>query len=1069
MKPTIRTAGTARTGKEHTMKLKGNFIARTLALLLAAILLGGTVPLGISAAETTTVSPTALTTIVLADACESFGHINGGAGQLYVETTLGEPYFDSVRPGDRIDLKVRVEKAGTYQWCVVSGWAKDAANGVFRLFLDGEQITEPLTNTVPGVDWRTWLDSTPGTVELPAGEHTLSLVTDSAGPNLYALKIAPEGVAMSVAGGTVALCEANSNTPVQVHTDYAIQFCTTVPFDYVNVAAPSYNNNKGSFRLELFRWAGNYKKTVAGQALATQDFVDFNDNATLKLSFGSNMAAGEYVLRLTNISEDANEQVGVWTSPTAPANVRNYQGGIEIANAARMNVHYIGSTDKPLGDISPDVGDGAPVYEEITESMKDLTRYGLPATSRYLTAEIMSDTWVFTDALGRTSLSNADVGDPRTDRTLALFYWIWHATFADLRTPFNVQEFIDSQTAAGIPLEEYIYDFNYAGWPSATGAQYFWNQPIYGYYRSDDVWVQRRQAELLAAAGVDVVFSDNTNATLIWADAYPSLYETWFRAQQDGVNTPKISYFMPFSAGNDTKVQLNHFYTSIYHDGKYRSLWYYLDGKPMLAAFSSSLSDSVLDSEIAGFFTFRPGFATYFGKRQFDSWGWLSTYPQAVHYSSSDRKNIEEISVGVAQNANYETGELAAMSGGPIMGRSYTKDKSHLGEAGSTLWGYNFAEQFEFALEKDPKVIFVTGWNEWCASRYESWPDSGHSVVTNAFPDQFNDEYSRDLEPSRGALGDNYYYQFVNFVRRYKGVRALPTPSRKTSIDLTTGEAQWSTVEPYYAASIGNTGDRDSDGYIGTHYSDYSGRNDIIGAQLARDDEYLYFHVECAADITPYTDPLWMNLYIDCDGQNAGWNTFDYVINKSAASADTVVLERFTGDGYASEKVADCTYTVDGRYMTVRVRKADIGLSGYDFTVNFAWTDNVHDAADTGTGEGRPVYSSFSGDILDFYTSGDVAPGGRFKFSYVSTAANAGAETETDTDTATGQDSATAAPDTNVTETDSAPTSGSETAQTPAGGCKSGVAGLFLPLLAAGIAAAAVLTMAARRRREAQE
>ena len=56
--------------------------------------------------------------------------------------------------------------------------------------------------------------------------------------------------------------------------------------------------------------------------------------------------------------------------------------------------------------------------------------------------------------------------------------------------------------------------------------------------------------------------------------------------------------------------------------------------------------------------------------------------------------------------------------------------------------------------------------------------------MTNAFPDQFNNEYSRDLEPSRGALGDTYYYQFVNFVRRYKGVRALPMPSQKASIDL---------------------------------------------------------------------------------------------------------------------------------------------------------------------------------------------------------------------------------------------------------------------------------------------
>ena len=50
-------------------------------------------------------------------------------------------------------------------------------------------------------------------------------------------------------------------------------------------------------------------------------------------------------------------------------------------------------------------------------------------------------------------------------------------------------------------------------------------------------------------------------------------------------------------------------------------------------------------------------------------------------------------------------------------------------------------------------------------------------------------------------------------------------------------------------------------------------------------------------------------------------------------------------------------------------------------TINFAWTDNVHDEGD---------YSKFSGDILDFYTSGDVAPGGRFKYSFISTAENSG-------------------------------------------------------------------------------
>lgn len=1049
---------------------------RFLALGLVITLWMSTLVIRISGDKNIpTISDTEVTCLLLADVYETTGHISKEKGQLYLEKTLGEPYFDGVRTGDTLTFHMNVNAAGTYQWCMMTGWAKDAVNGRFSLWIDGQEASN-LINQVKGVDWRTWLDTTHASVELSAGVHEVKVVFSSDGPNVYAIKFAPEGVEMSKPEGVVSLCQADSNTPVQVIKDYAIQFCTTVPFDYVTVAAPSYSNNKGSFRLELFAWKDNYDTTVQGQVLASQDYIDFNDNATLRLEFEPEMSLGEYVLRITNISDDANEQVGIWTSPSAPAHVRNYQNGLEISNAARMNLHYFGQTTNPLGSISVNAAAGAPVYEEV-QAMRDVSTYHLPEDSLYLSAEMMPDTWVFTDALGRTALTQAEVGDVREGKTLALFYWIWHATFAKLRTPFNVQQFIDQQTAAGIPMESYIYDFNYEKWPSATGAQYFWNEPIYGYYRSDDTWVQRKQAELLAAAGVDVVFSDNTNATLVWADAYPSLYETWSRAQKDGVRTPKITYMMPFGAGSDTKYQLHHYYESIFHDGKYRSLWYYLDGKPMLMAYPQSLGSSVLDQHISEFFTFRPGQASYFTPRETGNWGWLSVYPQALHFSKTDRKTPEQIAVGVAQNANYVHMELAAMSGGPIMGRSYTSDRSHLNQPGSTLWGYNFAEQFEYALEMDPKVIFVTGWNEWCASRYESWPDGGHSVVTNAFPDQFNDEYSRDLEPSRGALGDTYYYQFVNFVRRYKGVRALPTPTAARTVDITAGSAAWADVGPYYAASIGNIGDRDADGYLGTHYTDTSGRNDIIGAQVARDDDYIYFHVECVSDITPYTDPLWMHLYIDCDQTQNGWNSFDYVINKSAASADTLVLEKFSGEGYASTRVADCAYTVDGRYLTVKVRKADLGLKGYDFTINFAWTDNVHDVADLGTDtEAGKVYTTFTGDILDFYTSGDVAPGGRFKYSYVSTYENAGVQRpadETDIATTTGDDvTEPTDPDTDALFTEAPTSSEPDTVSSqPATGCAStlplgGTAGA---VVVAGVAAglATQRTQCARRTKRA--
>ncbi len=1051
--------------------MKQMTIRRIAALVLLAMLLPLLPALTVSAAKAPTpISGSEPTSIVLADAYDSVSSASGKT--IYLETTLGPAYFDSVRTGDTLTLRVNVERAGSYQWCMVTGWANPHVNGTFTLLIDGEEVGT-IVNEIPGADWRTWLDTTPGTVELPAGEHELTIRFGSDGPNVYGLKFAPEGVDMKTEGGDVKLYQGNDSSSVRITTDGAVQFCTTVPFDSLTVRCPSWNNNKGSLRFDLFKWNENYKKTVEGESILSAEFIDYNDNAYLEMTSDTPIPLGEYVLLISNISSNSSEQVGFWGSKSHLANVRNYVGGVEAPHAASLSIHYIGNTSTPLGVISANLQE-KPSYEEVTESQKDLSAYNLPASSRYPAAEVMPDTWVFVDGLGRVSLSNADVGDPREDKTVAMFFWNWHATFGKMRTPFNVQSYIDSQTAAGIPLSDYLYDYDHAGWGSKNNneIQYFWDEPIYGYYRSDDAWVLRRQAELLSAAGVDVIFTDNTNGDLTWSDSYPVIYETWMKAMNDGVNTPKVSNYMPFGASSNTTIQLREMYTNIYHDGNYRPLWFYWDGKPMIAAHGkASLQNNALDNQIAEFFTFRPGQPDYFIKNGIGNWGWLSTYPQARYFFTQEDRNdrvVEQIPVGVAQNANYTNKALAAMSGHDIMGRSYTqKYRDRYVQEGdeASKWGYNFAEQWDFALKNDPKLVFVTGWNEWCASRYASWPDSGNSIVTNAFPDQFNNEFSRDIEPSLGDLAYHYYYQLTNFVRQYKGARAIPTPSKNATIDMSAGVEQWAEVEPYYAAHIGNTGDRDADGYKGTHYTEFSGRNDIIGSQVARDGENLWFLVECAESITPYTDKLWMNLYIDVTGDGAldGWNSFDFVVNKTAPTATTAVLEKFTGDGYASEKVADVAYTVDGRYMTVCIPKSALGLEGNDYTVNFAWTDNVHDVADTGTKNGDSyTYTTFSGDILDFYTSGDVAPGGRFKFSFVSTTENSGetevTETETGTDTTVDTLPPETAPVTEesetiaATDTETIPATSAETQPKDDEGCGSLIGASALVGLAAGAA-----------------
>ncbi len=547
----------------------------------------------------------------------------------------------------------------------------------------------------------------------------------------------------------------------------------------------------------------------------------------------------------------------------------------------------------------------------------------------------------------------------------------------------------------------------------------------------------RRQSELLANAGVDTIFTDNTNGAFTWKQSYDVLYPTWDKAQKEGaVRTPKVSFTLPFYPFNESYDQVVSLYLDIYRPGKYQNLWFYWDDRPMLMGCNDHFvsGGTPIRKEIKNFFSWR---STLIGgdeksdeyKRQ-GQWGWLSKYPQPLFYGDRDnakRKVPEQMTVGVAVNQNYVTDKGTAMNGEHVMGRSYSSafpDRYEKEGKDASKYGYFFSEQFDYVLEKNPDVVFITGWNEWTAGRQQNW-----GGVDNAFADQFSDEFSRDLEPTKGELKDHYYYLMVNYVRRFKGVRPIPTPGLAQTIDMAAGADQWTDVEPYYAAYIGNTADRNAPGRGSTVYTETSGRNDIIGARVARDEDTIWFYVECNEAITPYTDPLWMNLYIDCDPQNQGWETFDYIANKSPASADTLVLERFTGDGYASEKVADVQYRVDGRYMVVEIPKSALGLAGHDYTINFAWTDNVHDEGD---------YTAFSGDIMDFYISGDVAPGARFKFSYISTAENAGLDATTEPVTTAPAPAESTTADTPATEGEN---------DAPARGCTSALALAALPVL----------------------
>lgn len=571
---------------------------------------------------------------------------------------------------------------------------------------------------------------------------------------------------------------------------------------------------------------------------------------------------------------------------------------------------------------------------------------------------ILPSTWAATDGLGRTVPGAEQVGEKDDSKFVGMFYWTWHTNFSYL-TPRNTTEILKEHP-------EIVYDFDSPYWGFDAnypdGRPYFWDEPIWGYYSDLDAYVIRKNAELLADAGVDVIFFDCTNGTSTWDNACLKLFDVFEEAKKDGVNVPKVAYMLPFYSDDDSTTSLKHLYNDIYSQEKYKDLWFMWDGKPMIMAHSSQLKKTdALEKEILEFFTFRANKPSYFDNDMLyssKSWGWCSDYPQAK-YGKSLNGRVEEMCVSVSQNA-YD-GKLAAQNDPRgAQGRSFTHgDYSYsYNYAGKTItvdkniensdfYGLNFQQQWDYAIECDPDFIFVDGWNEWIAGRWKEWEGTN-----NAFPDQYNDEHSRDIEPSNGRLKDYYYYQLVSNIRRFKGTNEKTIENNGT--------------KTYYHYT-NSTYNRDCAGWKDTYYTNSTMRNDFVKAEVKDSNGSIYITVETKDDITPYTDNAWMRLLIDTDtsGISENWEGFEYIINRGNASKDTMVIEKSTG-GWSFTKVGEASYTINGNKITYVIPAVALGLDADEIKFNFKLSDNMQT----------------DGDILDFYKSGDVAPGGRFTFVY---------------------------------------------------------------------------------------
>lgn len=549
--------------------------------------------------------------------------------------------------------------------------------------------------------------------------------------------------------------------------------------------------------------------------------------------------------------------------------------------------------------------------------------------------DLYSDTWVATDALGRQLAEYEQCGPVREGKTVGIFYFLWlgqHGTGG----PYDITRLLEANP-----------DDPKWGPP---GAFHHWGKSELGYYLSDSEYAITKHAFMLNDAGIDTLIFDVTNA-FTYTKVYLKLCEIYSRLREQGRQTPQIC----FLAHSRARQTIEKIYHDFYEKKLYDDLWFYWKGRPLILGDSKDLPE-----EIREFFTIRDCWAWTHGK---DTWQWLDHSENRFGWHESPDKP-EEISVSVAEHPTSNIGRSYQKSIQPEHNRFALTGKEHL--------GLYFAEQWRRALKIDPEFVFVTGWNEWVAQRFinkgnQSFLGKVRPEGSSFFVDAYSQEYSRDIEPMEGGHTDNYYYQLVSNVRRYKGVRKRPVATKDYPIRIDGLFDDWSDVAPEFRDTIGDTLHRNEPGWGNAgRYVNRTGRNDFETLKVACDKDSVYFYARTSQPITKHTDKNWMLLFIDTDqNHETGWNGYDYLINSEAISSIGTNVCSLTDNGEL-KKPMTVHYRYSGNQMEIAVGRSTIGLEQALLVFDFHWADNIQSLD----------------NIIEFAINGDSAPNRRLNYRF---------------------------------------------------------------------------------------
>ncbi|RYG51378.1 MAG: hypothetical protein EOO01_08645, partial [Chitinophagaceae bacterium] len=498
-----------------------------------------------------------------------------------------------------------------------------------------------------------------------------------------------------------------------------------------------------------------------------------------------------------------------------------------------------------------------------------------PGTTEVDTKVSMNNV-VGVDQFGRSFSTISGTNDKKQ---VGLFFWLW------IGQPY-ASGLYDATQILGMPnglkLLTDVASLNPS--ISPNGQAHFWGEPLWGYYNSEDVWVMRKQIEMLTIAGVDFIYFDATNS-FIYKNVFERLLKIIDEYQQKGWSPPKVVFY----THSKSFQTIREVYRDLYKPGLYSNTWYKVDGKPMIIGYTDPKDDQdeaksrgdnayipgLLSPEILNFFHFKrpqwPSDPVYP-----DGFPWVEwKFPQPMHNGI--------MNVTVASHPSVPM-SFSLTKGLVNWGRGWNPD-TKTNNPQDVDKGTFFQRQWDHAISSNPSMISIGGWNEWIAYKQPYWDE--YVLV-----DAVNKEYSRDIEPMNGGYEDAFFIQMIKNIRRYKGLNTAAQPAKKKTINISAGVSQWNDI-----TSTGvniHTERMSRNNYSASTnilYTQSAPPNHIRDIKVSHDDKNIYFFIRAKDRFTDNNGKAnWLNILIGTgDPATKNWESYEYLVGTSFNNGNVTV------------------------------------------------------------------------------------------------------------------------------------------------------------------------------------